>query len=212
MVRSARKRPISAAGKASGSRSWRKAMYCAVQSPTPLIVTKLLHRVFDCDCGQNRSGSARTAAATADRAAARARGIPSIVRSAFAMDLRAEKARQRSGGPSEWRAEAATSLPARRGGGDRDLLSEHGAYGQLEAVPSARHPQARPAGDQRGKDRIVRKMRCDRERIGGQVEHPPQARNDVREDGIASETQLDPARSGVPLQAGKRFPARRLYR
>src|ERR1700736_5971872 len=74
---SARRSPISAAGKASGSRRTRMAMYCAVHRPIPRIERRLAIASSDVWLGLDKFGSARAAAATADSARARAAGIPS---------------------------------------------------------------------------------------------------------------------------------------
>src|SRR5216683_5584971 len=55
---------------------------------------------------------------------------------------------------------------------DRDLLTQHGAHRQLEAVPAARRAQAGPFRDQRRQQRILRQMRADRRDIGAKIEDP----------------------------------------
>lgn len=73
----ARRSSIPAAGKASGSRKTRMAMYCAVHSPIPRIDRSLAIASSNVWLGLNKFGSARAAAATDDSARARAAGIPS---------------------------------------------------------------------------------------------------------------------------------------
>jgi dihydrofolate reductase len=66
-------------------------------------------------------------------------------------------------------------------GGDRDLLSQHRADCQLEAVPGARNAQPRPGLHQRGQRRIFSEMGGDSYRISRQVEHASQPRDDGRQ-------------------------------
>src|SRR6516225_2521795 len=73
----ARRSPMSAAGKASGSHRTRMAMYCAVHSPIPGIERSLAIASFKVWLGLNKFGLANAAAATDDSARARAAGIPS---------------------------------------------------------------------------------------------------------------------------------------
>ena len=87
--------------------------------------------------------------------------------------------RQRIGGLRQrlaMRCDQPPGQPRRRGHGD--LLPEHGADRQLEAVPGARHAQSRPRCDQRCEGRILGEMRRDGARIGGEIEDPPQPRDD----------------------------------
>src|SRR5580700_11389190 len=81
----ARMRPISAAGKASGSRKARMAMYCAVHSPMPRSERSLATARSNVWLGLKRLGLAATAAASDDSASARAAGIPSDCRLASAI-------------------------------------------------------------------------------------------------------------------------------
>ena len=73
----ARKSPISAAGKASGSRRTRMAIYCAVHSPIPRIERSLAIASSKVWLGLKKFGFAEAAAATDDSVCARAAGIPS---------------------------------------------------------------------------------------------------------------------------------------
>ena len=66
-------------------------------------------------------------------------------------------------------------------GGNRDLLSQHRADRQLEAVPGAGHAQTRSRLYQRGQSRILGEMGGDGKRIGGQVEDAAQPRDDPRQ-------------------------------
>jgi len=60
------------------SRNWRKAMYCAVQSPIPCSAS---NRAVP---EANSSGSSIDACATPDKVRPRLFGMPSAARSAFA--------------------------------------------------------------------------------------------------------------------------------
>ena len=106
---------MSAAGNASGSRSRRSAMYCAVHSPTPQISRRRLTETSRSLPASNSVGSASAAEATADSVRARLRGMPSGARSAAAMAAGSGNTCVR---PSSGRASgapcAATSLPPRR--------------------------------------------------------------------------------------------------
>ena len=184
--RIARSRPISAAGNASGSRSSRMAMYCAVHSPIPASERNCVMASSRLRRGPKISGSATTAAASDDSAVAPG------VRHADRRQIRLGQSPRRrkhvrqslleSGRIVDCLAEARTPVagePGRRR--HRDLLPENGAHRELEAVPRAGHPQARPSGDQRRQRRVLAEMRADRHRIGGQIEHPANARDDRRQ-------------------------------
>ena len=105
--------------------------------------------------GPKKCGSASAARARATSAAARARGMPRLggrdrascvgPREDVGEPVRgAVRARQRLAvGGDQPSREAA---PRRH----RDLLAEHGAHRELEAVPGARHAQPGPRRDQRG--------------------------------------------------------------
>ena len=80
-------RPISLAGKASGSRNCRKAMYCAVHSPTPRIARSRSIASSRSPVASKICGCAIAAFATAESVAARLRGMPSVARSALASAL-----------------------------------------------------------------------------------------------------------------------------
>ena len=82
-------------------------------------------------------------------------------------DRPAARARQRAG-------ELAPRL-------DGDLLAEHRAHRELEAVPAAGHAQAGPLGDQRRQQRIARQVRADRGDVGAEIEHAADARDDRRQ-------------------------------
>ena len=66
-------------------------------------------------------------------------------------------------------------------GDHRDLLSQHRADRQLEAIPGAGHAQTRSRLDQRRQRRILGEMGGDGKRIGGQVEDAAQPRDDDRQ-------------------------------
>jgi hypothetical protein len=70
-------------------------------------------------------------------------------------------------------------LPARAvAGGDRDLLAEDRADGELEPLPGAGHSQPRTRRHQRRQGRILAKLSADGEWIGGEVEHAPDPGDD----------------------------------
>lgn len=79
-----RSRPRSVAGKASGSRKARSAIYSAVHAPTPGIARSCATRSSIDPPGMNRLGFALAACARAVTVARRAEGIPSLVKSAAA--------------------------------------------------------------------------------------------------------------------------------
>ncbi len=58
-----------------------------------------------------------------------------------------------------------------------NLLAEHGANGDFEAVPRARHAQARTPGDQRRKQRVLSKVLADGQRVRAEVENVSNAPN-----------------------------------
>ena len=151
----ARIRPMSAAGKASVSRSARMAMYCAVHSPMPGRASAARSPPR----GRRGAGRAR------DRRPPRA-ARPAIARAARPRHPEGRRCRRparRSGvgktmgqaarRPPAGLAVAAASLPARRvGGADGDLLAENGADRELEAVPGAGRAQARPRATRRERE------------------------------------------------------------
>ena len=113
----ARNKPMSPAGNASGSRSSRIAMYCAVHSPMPGSARSCVTHSVRLRPAPRTCGSAMTAAASDASVAARALGMPSVVRSADARRSGTGKHMRQppssrpvppSGRP--WRA---TSFPAR---------------------------------------------------------------------------------------------------
>ena len=57
----------------------------------------------------------------------------------------------------------------------RDLLAEHGAYGELGRVGGARHAPAGRRSHERGEVRIAAELCVDGHRIGVEVEHAPAA-------------------------------------
>jgi len=70
--RIARSRPRSLTGNASGARSARIAMYCAVQSPMPGSVSSFGYRLLDSIGIRSNAASLNTAAASEEMALARA--------------------------------------------------------------------------------------------------------------------------------------------
>ena len=186
-VAAPRSSPTSAAGNASGSRRARMAMYCAVHSPTPRQRAQARDRRFDVGRRSDRRvGIGQGRARQADRGPrARASGMPRARRSVAARrsgvgnDVRqTDPCRRRAAA----RRRAPTSRPASRARRlHGDLLAEHGAHRELEAVPGARHPQSRARRDERRQQRVRDEVRADRRRVGVQVEHPAHARDDRRQ-------------------------------
>ena len=156
---SARISPISAAGNASGSRNCRRAMYCAVHSPTPRIDTQPRDGLFEIavraeqvrigdrggrDAAQRRGPAARHAQRRQVRLRPRAAGVGKTW------------VRSRSGS-ARGCAVGGDQAPGQPDGSrDRDLLPQHRADGQLKSVPGARHAQSRTLFQQRRQHRIGR--------------------------------------------------------
>ena len=212
---SARIRPMSAAGKASGSRSSRMAMYCAVHSPMPgrafsaaIASSEAALGPEDQRVGGHRVGQRR------QRRGARLAACRSAAKSAPASRSGVGKTWVRPSDRAAARAAArrgrATSLAARpRAGDDGDLLAEDGAHGQLEAVPGARHAQARPRGHQRRQGRVLPRCVADRDRVGGQVEHPAHPGDDRRQGADLGEAHGDGEAVARPPARRRSRPARR---
>ena len=74
---------------------------------------------------------------------------------------------------------AACDQPARHGArpGDRDLLADHGADGELEAVGGARHAAARVSPHHGTDQRVVAQRLPDGDRVGVEVEQLAAARH-----------------------------------
>ena len=132
------------------ARAARSAMYCAVHSPTPQISRRRLTETSRSLPASNSVGSASAAEATADSVRARLRGMPSGARSAAAMAAGSGNTCVR---PSCGRASGAMrrhQLAAQADRGDHgDLLAQHGAHRQFEAIPGAGDAQAGPGRRQR---------------------------------------------------------------
>ena len=64
--------------------------------------------------------------------------------------------------------------------GNRDLLAENSAHGQLEAVPRPRNSKPGPCADERSQPGVERKVSADDPWLGGQVQHPTDASDDGR--------------------------------
>ena len=77
--------------------------------------------------------------------------------------------------------------------GDGDLLSQHRSHRQFESVPGAGDAQARAGGDQRREGGVLDQLQRDRVGVGGEVEHPAQARNDLRQARRVSGSGPSPA-------------------
>ena len=83
------------------------------------------------------------------------------------------------------------SCRERTSGRHADLLADDGAHGDLEAVPAAGQTQARTFFQQRPQARIVRQRGGDGMRIRIQVEHAPQAVDDVQQPCRRHAVQLE---------------------
>ena len=68
-----------------------------------------------------------------------------------------------------------------RGRGHADLLAEHGAHRDLEAVHRAGHAQSGSGGDQRRQCRVAGQDRVDLRRVGVQVEEVAAAADGYRD-------------------------------
>ena len=147
----ARSNPTSAAGKASGSRSSRMAMYCAVHSPIPgsarnfaMASSRLAPRL-------KISGSAamilrQCAGRPGARAGHAERGQIGARQSRSADGNRCVRPSPSLACARQWIAVSLHQLAEQLGGGGhRDLLAEDGAHRELKAVPRAGHAQARAA-------------------------------------------------------------------
>ena len=150
----ARSRPTSAAGKASGSRISRMAMYCAVHSPMPGRARSVRMASSRLRRGPKMSASSRTVRGQRAEGRGPRPGMPRPTRSRSARRPASGKtwvspSRPAAGvrhGLAE-RGDEAPGQPHRAG--DGDLLAEHGAHGELEAVPGAGDAQPGPGRDQR---------------------------------------------------------------
>jgi hypothetical protein len=121
-----------------------------------------------------------------------------------------ELAIQAFGHARQVRAEAFHQPPRQRGGsGDADLLAEHGARGDFEAVPAAGDAQAGAFGDAAREQRFAQRGMHGAQ-VGIQVEHAPHLGHDGR-DGAGSVVPScrrssgrfgiggDPDQAGAPL-------------
>ena len=176
---------MSAAGKASGSRSSRIAMYCAVHSPTPGSWRSRAMAASRLPLKARRPDRSRPQRQAPDRAAARAFGMPSAAR--FARASRAGRgktcvspavANRGSSGIAVLHDEAAGE---RACAAHRDLLTENGADRELEAVPGAGHPQSRTREHAWREHGVLDELLGDGLRIGAEIEHAAQPRDDRRQ-------------------------------
>ena len=123
---------------------------------------------------RGRAGRARprSAAAIATSARPRARGIGSVSGSSAASAAGAGNrwvtAPHGSGSGSPARSVSRAGL--RAGGGDADLLAEHGADGDLGRVGAARHAAAGRGRDELAQQRVGAERRVDLARVGVRVE------------------------------------------
>ena len=157
-ARAARRTPRSVGMNASGSRSARIATYSAVQGPMPGSRTRARRTSSGWAPGSITTSPLTTASASATRARRRPAGMANDAGIAFGQREEAAgvgKSRRRSRWPRETgprvsaviagrRQRVACGLhqPARDGAcpRHRDLLADHGAHGELEAVGGSGHP------------------------------------------------------------------------
>ena len=181
----ARIRPISAAGNASGSAV--AASRCIARSIRRCPAARAVARPPPPGRGRRRRCAGRPPPPRRPPAAPtpRLRGMPSEAGSTPASAAgsgntcvrRAVRLAQLLAEPGHQRAGQADRA------GHGDLLPQHRAHRQLEAVPGAGHPQARPGGDQRRERRVLDQLQRDGIRVGRQVEHPAQPGDDLRQGG-----------------------------
>ena len=156
----ARNRPMSPAGNASGSRSSRIAMCCAVHSPMPKCTPRHTFR-------QGSSGAKDVWIRNNGRRERRQR------RGAHPRHPERRQVRRRHVQDEERHGSAppcsGRCLPAPRRSASRaslqgrlrrpDLLTEHGPNGELEPVPRTWYPQTWSRRHQRGEDGILAELR-----------------------------------------------------
>ena len=147
--------------------------------------------------GTDRPRPRRRPSAATPRAPA-VRPMPSRSQAATA----AGSGNRRVSPPSSTRLAAALDQAARQGGrgGHADLLAEDGAHQGLEAVPRARHAQARVGGQRRREQPAGRQAGRDGQRIRVEIEQPPDPAHQVeqpgRQPGGAAHAQLQRALAG----------------
>ena len=194
--------PRSPAGKASGQRRARMAMYWAVQSPIP---------GSSCEAPGDRLGVG--AGLQVDLLAGRrperwpgcSRRAAALIPSAVSSDSVGGRQSCRRGAQTVQARERrldrlaeATRQPAgeSRRGPHRDALAQDRAHRQLEAVERPGHAQARATTGDAREPGIGREVRRDHVRPRAQVEEVLQAGQDLRQGRHQRRRQLD--RQGVP--------------
>ena len=177
-------------------------MYCAVQGPRPriahnaadargCIVTAVEHQRF-------RSHGSRK---LADRFGARCRNADGEIRVRRVLRRRGKSVGQ-SVNLKRNRMSEPGSQPRGESGsaGDAHLLAENRADSEFETIPGARDAQAGPRLDQAGQQRIAFEAGIDRQRIGIQIEHAPDASHHVQQprgpDEIHAKRQRVPGACG----------------
>ena len=93
-------------------------------------------------------------------------------------------------------------------GGERDLLAQDGAHGELGAVDGAGHPQPRRGADQRTEERVGAEVLGDDARVGVEVEQPPAALRGRRAVACVLEPQAAAHAVGVERELDHARPAR----
>ena len=170
---SARRTIRSPSRNASGQRSARSAMYCAVHGPTPgsavsaaSVASTSTGRSSTtsprCDGTGERDDRARRAPVNPSAASARGGAAASAAAVGNRRAVRGAAAGGRVGQRcAERRRESRQQRPR---GGDADLLSGDGAHGELERIAGAGHAQSGPRRGERSQ------RRGDRGRIAAEVE------------------------------------------
>ena len=160
---------------ASGSRSARMATYSAVQGPMPGSATRERRSSAGSAPGSITTSPASTAWASATRARRRPAGM------AKAPGSRSASSTSAAGVGKRW-VTAPTGAGSELAGGqhqppgdgartgDRDLLPDDGAHGELEAVGGAGHAAPGIAPHQRADERVVAQGLPDGDGVGVEVE------------------------------------------
>ncbi len=143
------------------------------------------------------------------RLSARARGMPQRrERSASANAAGSGKTKVRPG--SAQRSLSPNFCVSRAGqpggAGDRHLLAEDRAHRQLEPVPRPRQAQAGPFDHERRQRPVLAQIERDGLWIGGEVEHPPQPRDDIGQGREFWKTHARPEAHRPPTAATETVP------
>ena len=170
-------------GNASGSRRARIAMYSVVHGPTPGNASSRRRASVRSAPASITSSSRASAVASASRQRRRASASTGGARHREPVGVHADK---RLGRWEDVRDRSERTLepltvtgdePARERAGapQRDLLSEHGAHGELVSVDGARYTPARGPLHQRPEQRLAAENRGDAARVGIEVEQRARA-------------------------------------